>query len=109
MHAKRSSRNNRQRQAVSSEDNTSLFPPVAQPSDSTPFTYYFPQGLPRIYRASPRRSQRIHRASRARYTNCAQGERTVSRTLSNEDKPPPYEAAIQVNNILLFYNIFNSC
>lgn len=97
MRAKRSSRHNRERQAAPSEDNASLFPPVTQPSDSTPFSYYIPQGLPRIYRASPRRSQRSHRSSsRARYTTCAQAEASPSATLSKDDKPPPYETAIQV-------------
>lgn len=101
MHAKRSTRNNRgERRTVPTEDNTSLCPPVNQPSDSTPFTYYFPQGLPRIYRSSPRRSQRSHRSSRARYATCAQVEGTLSR--ANEDKPPPYETAIQVTNNICF-------
>lgn len=106
MHAKRSSRNTRERQTAPTEDNTSLFPPVSQPSDSTPFTYYFPQSLPRIYRASPRRSHRSHRSSRARYTSCAQAEGTLSR--ANEDKPPPYETAIQVRKntfICIYYTL----
>ncbi|XP_035227560.1 uncharacterized protein LOC118199808 [Stegodyphus dumicola] len=97
MQAKRASRINRERQAVPLEDNARLFTSVSQQNDSTPFTYYFPQGMPRIYRASPRRVQHSHRSSsRTRYTTCAQTEGSLSGILANQDKPPPYETAIQL-------------
>ncbi|XP_054710400.1 uncharacterized protein LOC129220086 [Uloborus diversus] len=96
MQAKRNSRGNRERPTATQEE-ANLFVPANQQSDSTPFTYYIPQGLPRIYRANPRRSQRSRRASsRARYATCSQAEASLSRTQANQDKPPPYETAIQL-------------
>lgn len=101
MQLKRATRENRERQTPSS-DNATLFCPGASgqnDNNATPFTYYFPRGMPRIYRANPRTAQGTVRASsRARYVTCAQAEGTL--TLGNQDKPPPYETAIQVIFIL---------
>ncbi|XP_015923738.1 uncharacterized protein [Parasteatoda tepidariorum] len=89
------------RQRMTTEDNATLFTqsnPNAhiQNEYSTPFTTYFPRGMPRIYRANPRSSQhRVRQMQRAHYTACAQAETSLCDTLSNQDKPPPYEAAVQ--------------
>ncbi|KAG8181627.1 hypothetical protein JTE90_015272 [Oedothorax gibbosus] len=95
MQLKRATRENPDRQTAG--DSASLFCSASGNSESasTPFTYYFPRGMPRIYRASPRGSHGSSRAStRARYVTCAMAEGTV--TLSGQDKPPPYETAIQL-------------
>ncbi|GIY57729.1 hypothetical protein CEXT_122641 [Caerostris extrusa] len=115
MQAKRTTRENIERDEESPEDNTSLFStpqqansiPTPQQCDnsSTPINYYYPRGIcifratPRtIFRANQRAPQSSNRpSSRARYVTCAQAEGTLSGgTLSNQDKPPPYETAIQL-------------
>ncbi|XP_055942767.1 uncharacterized protein LOC129972596 [Argiope bruennichi] len=115
MQAKRTTRENRHGQSELPEDNTSLFSSAPQQNEnastsqqcdstSTPINYYYPRGIcifranPRtIFRANPRASQSSNRASsRARYVTCSQAEGTLSGTLSNQDKPPPYETAIQL-------------
>ncbi|GFW81464.1 uncharacterized protein TNCV_2881421 [Trichonephila clavipes] len=115
MQAKRTTRANRENQGELPEDNTSLFSATPQQNDttstlqpcentSTPINFYYPRGIcifranPRhIFGTTPRASQNSNRASsRARYVTCSQAEGTLSGTLANQDKPPPYEAAVQL-------------